>query len=224
MTFVKISFYFKGSQATFCRGIYISMMKLKLFIVLFFTFFLSSCVKQPPANIDNVCHMFKEYPQWYRDAKDVERRWRVPVAVQMAIVHQESKFDAKARPPRGSFLWIFPGKRPSTAYGYAQALNGTWKEYKRENGGMLSSRDSFGDGVDFIGWYANGAYKKAGVPRTDAYSLYLAYHEGVGGYQRKTYLKKPWLVGVAHKVKSRSNMYAAQLNSCQRSLKRHRWF
>jgi hypothetical protein len=197
---------------------------LNIFFLAFFMVLLTSCVKQQPSNIDNVCHIFKEYPQWYRDAQDVERRWKVPVPVQMAIVHQESKFDAQARPPRTKFLWIFPGLRPSTAYGYAQALNGTWREYKRSNGGLFSSRDSFGDGVDFIGWYANSAYKKAGIPRTDAYPLYLAYHEGIGGYQRKTYLKKPWLLNVARKVKARSQTYAMQLNGCKGSLNSRNWF
>lgn len=204
----------------FCFNIF----NFKSCCALLFSFFLVSCVKQPPSNIDNVCHMFREYPQWYKDAKDVERRWRVPIPVQMAIVHQESKFEADARPPRTKFLGIIPWKRPSTAYGYAQALNGTWKEYKAKNGNVFSSRDYFGDGVDFIGWYANNAYLRARVPRTDAYELYLAYHEGVGGYQRKSYLKKPWLIKVSQKVKARSRLYAAQLNSCEGSLKSTSWF
>lgn len=204
----------------FCSDLF----NFKFVFTLILVVLLTSCAKQPPANIDNVCHIFKEYPQWFKDAKDVERRWKVPVPVQMAIVHQESKFEATARPPRTKLLWFIPWKRASTAYGYAQALNGTWKEYKRNNGGMFSSRDYFGDGVDFIGWYANSAYTKARVPRTDAYSLYLAYHEGVGGYQRRSYLKKPWLIKVAQKVKARSNVYAAQLNSCQGTLKSHSWF
>lgn len=201
-----------------------SIMELKIFLVCCCLVSLFGCVKQPPSNIDNVCHIFKEYPQWYRDAKDVERRWKVPVPVQMAIIHQESKFEAQARPPRTKFLWFFPGKRPTTAYGYAQALNGTWKEYKRDNGNLFSSRDYFGDGVDFIGWYANNAYKRAQVPRTDAYPLYLAYHEGIGGYQRKSYLSKPWLIHVARKVKARSQVYARQLNSCHASLASRSWF
>jgi len=206
------------------KDFYTKIMNFNLFILVSLTLLLTSCVKHAPSNIENVCHMFREYPQWYRDAKDVERRWKVPVPVQMAIVHQESKFEASARPPRTKFLWVIPWKRPSTAYGYAQALNGTWKEYKRDNGGLFSSRDTFGDGVDFIGWYANGAYRKAGVTRNDAYSLYLAYHEGVGGYQRKSYMKKPWLIQVARKVKAKSQLYTMQLNSCQGSLKSHRWF
>lgn len=201
-----------------------TLLKLKIYLISALALTLTSCVKQPPSNIDNICHMFKEYPQWYRDTKDVERRWKVPVPVQMAIVHQESKFRARARPPRTTFLWFFPGKRPTTAYGYAQALNGTWKEYKRANGNVFSSRDYFGDGIDFIGWYANGAYRRAGVPRNDAYPLYLAYHEGVGGYQRKTYLQKPWLIQVARKVKARSHVYEAQLRSCQGSLNQRSWF
>lgn len=200
-------------------------MKLKHIFLLFLAVSLTACVsKPPPADINNICNIFKQYPKWYTDAKDVEKRWKVPVPVQMAIIHQESKFNAGARPPRTKLLWIIPWKRPSSAYGYTQALQSTWKQYKQTNGWMWSSRDDFADGVDFIGWYANQANIKAGIPRTDAYTLYLAYHEGVGGYQRKTYLQKPWLVSVARKVKAKSSLYAMQLNSCQGSLKHRRWF
>lgn len=176
---------------------------------------LIGCVSPPPpTRLDNVCRIFKQYPRWYRAAKDVERRWYVPVPVQMAIIHQESKFDGGARPPRGKLLWIIPWKRPSSAYGYAQALNGTWANYKLTNGSLFSARNSFADGVDFIGWYANQATRKAAIRRDDPYNLYLAYHEGIGGYQRKTYLKKPWLMTVAHKVSARAQIYRAQLNHC----------
>jgi len=181
-------------------------------------------VSLPPRDVNNICNVFKQYPRWYADAKDVERRWRVPVPVQMAIIHQESKFNGRAQPGRTKLLWIIPWIRPSTAYGYTQALRGTWSEYKRTNGGMFSARDRFGDGVDFIGWYANQAYKKAGVPRDNAYALYLAYHEGIGGYQRKTYLKKSWLVPVARKVQARAQLYQAQLSSCRGSLPSAPWW
>ena len=191
---------------------------MKLLFVFFYCLFflLASCVTKPPARLDNVCHIFKQYPKWYRSAKDVERRWRVPIAVQMAIIHQESKFDGRAKPKRQGGFWIIPGKRPSTAYGYSQALNGTWANYKQKNGGLLSSRTNFTDAVDFIGWYANVANRRAGIQRDNAYQLYLAYHEGVGGYMRKTYLKKPWLILVSRKVELRSKMYQAQLAQCHR--------
>jgi hypothetical protein len=175
---------------------------------------ISGCVTPPPRDVNNICHVFRQYPSWHHHAKDVERRWRVPVPVQMAIMHQESKFDAQAKPPRTKLLWVIPWSRPSSAYGYAQALDGTWDLYKRTNGGLFSSREHFSDGVDFIGWYANQAHRKAGIDRNDAYALYLAYHEGVGGYMKKTYLRKPWLILVARKVKLRSQVYRAQLSRC----------
>ena len=195
----------------------------RIFLLIALSLGLNSCVSRPPSDVNNICTIFKQYPSWYRDARDVERRWLVPVPVQMAIIHQESKFNARARPPRTKLLWIIPWRRPSSAYGYTQALRSTWATYKLHNGSLLSSRESFGDGVDFIGWYANQAYLKARIPRNDAYLLYLAYHEGIGGYQRKTYLKKPWLITVAHKVKAKAAIYAMQLDSCKGSLKGHRW-
>ena len=193
-------------------------MRFNLFIIMLFSLMLVGCVSAPPRDVNNICNVFRQYPKWYRDSLDVQRRWRVPVNVQMAIMHQESKFNATARPGRTKLLWVIPWRRPSSAYGYAQALTGTWALYKGSQGGAFASRSNFADGVDFIGWYANQAYKRAGIPRTNAYQLYLAYHEGIGGYQRKTYLRKKWLIPVAHKVSARAQIYQAQLNSCQRSL------
>jgi hypothetical protein len=189
-------------------------MRFRIVLLVAVTLLLSSCVSQPPADVNNVCHIFKQYPRWYREAKDVEKRWKVPVHVQMAIIHQESKFNAHAKPARRQILGIIPWKRPSTAYGYTQALSTTWDLYKRSQGWMWSSREDFADGVDFIGWYANQAYVKARIPRHDAYSLYLAYHEGVGGYLHKTYLRKSWLLVVARKVRARAAIYEMQLKRC----------
>jgi len=190
----------------------------KTYLAFFLLMLLAGCASPPPRDINNVCNIFREYPSWYKASLDVERRWLVPVHVQMAIIHQESKFDAHARPPRTKLLWIIPWTRPSTAYGYSQALNGTWANYKHTDGSYFASRNDFADGVDFIGWYANQAYKKARINRSDAYNLYLAYHEGIGGFQAKTYLKKAWLMPVAHKVSARSEIYKAQLGSCKKSL------
>jgi hypothetical protein len=199
--------------------------KLRTALVLGCGFLLTACVSpSPPSDPNNICHIFREYPRWYTYAKDVERRWLVPVHVQMAIIHQESRFIANAKPPRTKLLGFIPWRRPTSATGYAQALEGTWREYKQTNGGFLSSRRDFADGVDFIGWYANLAHRRARINRWDAYSLYLAYHEGVGGYLRKTYLHKRWLIFVARKVKARSQLYARQLKYCSASLKRRFWF
>ncbi|HVT63328.1 MAG TPA: hypothetical protein VHD33_07590 [Legionellaceae bacterium] len=168
-----------------------------------------------PSDVSNVCRIFKENPHWYRHAKSIEKRWWVPVHVQMAIVHQESKFDAYARPPRTKLFSIIPWKRPSTAYGYSQALNGTWALYRKSEGGFFASRTNFADALDFIGWYANQAHRRARIARSDAYSLYLAYHEGIGGYQRKTYMRKSWLPPVARKVAYRAELFRKQLAYCR---------
>lgn len=169
-----------------------------------------------PTDVSNVCRIFKENPRWYRAAKSVERRWRVPVHVQMAIMHQESKFVANARPPRTKLFSMIPWKRPTSAYGYSQALDGTWALYRHSDGGFFASRTNFADAVDFIGWYANQAHRRARISRFNAYDLYLAYHEGVGGYMHRTHLRKAWLLPVARKVANRAQIYHAQLAYCRR--------
>jgi len=179
------------------------------------TMLLCHCITPPPRNVNHICHIFKQYPGWHREAKDVARRWKVPISVQMAIIHQESKFNALAEPPRRKLLGLVPWTRPSSALGYTQALTGTWALYRQKNGAFLASRSRFSDAVDFIGWYANLAHRHNGISRDDAYSLYLAYHEGTGGYQKKAYLKKPWLLHVAHKVATRAAIYKAQLARCK---------
>lgn len=187
---------------------------MKFWFVVVLYLFLTACATPPPQDINHICHIFREYPRWYKDVKRVEYRWHVPIAVQMAIVHQESKFNSTATPPRRRLLGFIPWFRPTSAYGYSQALNGTWRLYKRHQGRFFGSRDKFGDAVDFIGWYADQAHLKAGISKQDAYRLYLAYHEGIGGYLRRTYLYKPWLIQVAHKVSARSAIYKAQLSRC----------
>jgi hypothetical protein len=180
--------------------------------------FVSGCTTSPPQNLDDVCDIFDEYYDWYSAAKEVEKKYGIPIGVSMAFIHQESKFVEDARPPREWFLWIFPGSRPSTAYGYTQALNGTWSEYQKNTGQWSADRDDFIDAVDFVGWYNQKTMKRTGIKKHDAYRLYLAYHEGAGGYLRGTYKKKPWLVKVSRKVDRRAKMYNQQLVQCRSTL------
>ncbi len=193
---------------------------MKLTPILSLILFLASCASSPPQDINNVCDMFEARRSWYKAAKRTEKRWGVPVYVTMAIIHQESKYRAKAKPPRKKFLWIFPGPRPSSAYGYAQALDSTWKDYRKKTGNWSAKRSNFGDAVDFIGWYNHNSYKRNGIKRDDAYSLYLAYHEGNGGFAKKTYRKKPWLIQVSKKVQANSARYKKQFATCKKKLGR----
>lgn len=197
------------------------IMRLKVFrfgIALSLLILLVGCATTPPQNVENVCDIFDEYYDWYSASKQAEKNHGIPIGVTMAFIHQESKFIEDARPPREWFLWIFPGSYPSTAYGYTQALNGTWFEYQKHTGQWSADRDDFVDAVDFIGWYNAQTSKRTGIKKHDAYRLYLAYHEGAGGYLKGTYANKPWLIDVSRKVERRANMYNGQLIQCRDTL------
>ena len=185
---------------------------------------LVGCTTSPPKNVDNICDIFEEKSGWYDDAEDASDEWGTPIPVMMAIMYQESRFQAKAKPPRKKILGFIPGPRPSSAYGYSQAKKSTWKDYKRSAGRYGSDRDDFGDAIDFVGWYNYQSYKRSGISRKDTYSLYLAYHEGHGGFNRGTYRKKKWLMGVARKVEGKANTYQKQLLGCEEKLQSGGWF
>jgi hypothetical protein len=193
-------------------------------IVLFTALLLTGCATTPPQNIDNACDIFREKGDWYKYSKRVFEHYGVPTHVQLAIIHQESKFMYDARPERVWILGVFPWFRPSSAYGYAQVKDETWDWYRTQTTRFGDDRDDYEDAVNFIGWYSDISHKKLGISKWDAYNLYLAYHEGQGGFQRKTYLKKPWLVTVAQKVKRRAERYAGQLKTCEASLDRGSWW
>lgn len=178
----------------------------------------SACSTMPPKNLDNSCEIFFEKDDWYDDANNSYKKWGVPIHVQLAIIHQESRFTYNAKTEMQYFLWIIPIGRVSNAYGYAQVKDETWDWYIDKTGNRGADRDDFDDAVDFIGWYGKLTYSSLGISKWDAYNQYLAYHEGHGGFKRKTYLKKPWLMKVARKVERRAKQYSAQLRTCQKEL------
>ncbi|TAG25612.1 MAG: lytic transglycosylase [Rhodobacterales bacterium] len=181
--------------------------------------FLASCggggSYSAPRQLDDACAIVRERPQYLRAMQATERRWGIPVHVQMATIHQESKFIGNARTPHTFALGVIPMGRQSTAYGYSQALNGTWEEYQKSAGGRRAKRDDIRDATDFMGWYMDQSSQSLGIAKTDAEAQYLAYHEGRTGYANQTYLAKPWLVEVAAKVGARSEMYRQQLEYCR---------
>jgi hypothetical protein len=185
---------------------------------------LGGCAAKTPSNRNDLCAIFQENRKWHKQASQAEQSWNVPVPVMMAIMNQESGFQAKARPPRTRVLWIFPGPRPSTAFGYPQATSGTWEEYRRATGNSRARRDLFGDSIDFIGWYSNNSYQRCNIKQGDAYHLYLAYHDGHTGFNRRTYQKKEWLTGVARQVRKQADQYARQYDQCKTDLQQRRFF
>ncbi|KGJ03355.1 hypothetical protein SAMN04487972_12222 [Paracoccus halophilus] len=168
-----------------------------------------------PRNLDNACAIAAERPAYMRAMQTTARRWNIPVHVQMATIYQESRFIGDARTPHRYALGIIPIGRQSSAYGYSQALDGTWDEYRRATGKRRARRNDIRDATDFMGWYMDGSSRELGISRSDAASQYLAYHEGRGGFSRGTYRGKRWLMDVAAKVSARSEIYRRQLASCR---------
>jgi hypothetical protein len=181
--------------------------------------FLASCGGggnySAPRQLDDACAIIRERPQYLRAMEKTERRWGVPVHVQMATIYQESKFIGNARTPYSYTLGVIPMGRQSTAYGYSQALNATWEEYQDTEGGRRSKRDDIADATDFMGWYMDESSRALGISKDDAEAQYLAYHEGRSGYASQSHLGKPWLVDVAAAVGARSVMYRDQLAYCR---------
>lgn len=169
-----------------------------------------------PRGLDDACAIVDERPSYLRAFREAERKWGVPVPVQMAIIYQESKFIGNNRPPHRYALGVIPTGRQSSAFGYSQALDGTWDEYLRDEGRRGAKRDNIRDATDFMGWYMTLTVKETGVALTDTRNQYLAYHEGRTGYRRGSYNSKSWLLRIAGEVDARADMYAAQLSACGR--------
>jgi len=198
---------------------------VKIWFVGMLALLVNGCATYQPTKVDNVCSIFWGDTDWYEAARDASEKWGTPIWVMMAIIHQESKFVRDAQPERDWFLFI-PLPRRSSAYGYAQAQDPAWDEYVKATHNRGGDRDDFEDAIDFVGWYTDGTQRTLGVSKWDAYSQYLAYHEGRGGYKRGSYKNKPWLKAVANKVKSRAAAYNIQLKRCKADLddKVDSWF
>ena len=168
----------------------------------------------PPKNLNNACSIVEERPSWLRAMSRTETKWGVPVHIQMATIWRESKFVRNAKTPRKYILGFIPNGRRSSAYGYAQAIDGTWDWYQDSTGRFFARRSDFDDASDFIGWYMNESRRRNGIPLTDAYRQYLAYHEGHGGYNRGSYRSKQFLLRAAREVQNQAALYQRQLDFC----------
>lgn len=179
----------------------------------------AGCGRSPPSTINDVCAVFSQrdgfFNSWYADARRASRRHGIPVHVLMATMRVESGFDGDARPPRKKLLGVVPWKRPSTAYGYSQALDGTWDQYRRETGRPMARRTDFTDSVDFIGWYYAKTVKTYRVPRDDAYSLYLSYLSGWSGFGRGSWRNNSHALKTAARTQNFADTYAYQLRGCR---------
>ena len=190
-------------------------------IILFTILIIISACSSVPKNTQNSCAIFEERYLWYKHAKKVEKKWGTPIYIQLAIIKMESDFDWLAKPARQKIFKVIPYKRPSSSFGYSQAVKGTWEQYKKETGNKLATRARFKDSVDFIGWYTNKSETILKISKKDAFKQYLAYHEGWGNF--KHYKKNKKVIGLAKKVEKQADLYKRQLSECSKSLNKNKY-
>ena len=196
------------------------MSKLRNYFLILLIIFITGC-SSIPQNTSNSCSIFNERYLWYKHAKKTEQKWGTPIYIQLAIIKMESDFDWLAKPPRQKLFKVIPFKRPSSSFGYSQAVKGTWEQYKNETGNKLATRTRFKDSVDFIGWYTDKTESLLKISKKDAFRQYLAYHEGWGGY--KNYKNNQKVIVLAKKVEKQSNKYKSQLQDCQKRLNKNKY-
>mgnify|MGYP001385595468 CR=1 FL=1 len=190
-------------------------------LLFIFLFFLISACSSIPKNTADGCSIFYEKYFWYKHTKKTEKKWGVPIYIQLAVIKTESDFNWLAKPKRLKLFKVIPYKRPSSSFGYSQAVKGTFKQYKNETGNKLARRTRFKDSVDFIGWYMNKTEKILKIPKTDVYRQYIAYHEGWGNY--KNYKNNKKVIILAKRVTAQAEKYRKQIKQCQRKLNRKKY-
>ena len=184
-----------------------------LCLVIVAALLLGGCAAGQPKDPNNIFYILKENKGWYKDAKNARKRWGLPVHVGFAFVHRESTFVADAKPPRKRVLGV-PLGRTSSAYGYAQATDEAWTDYKKATGRRFVKRTNFGDALDFIGWYNDRSNKRLRLRKNDTYNLYLAYYNGHSGYAKGAWKKSSTIKGYAKKASRQAAIYAKQLRRC----------
>jgi len=195
----------------------IHLKKIKIILIILA---LSSC-SSIPKNTQNSCAIFEERYLWYKHAKASYEKWGVPIHIQLAFIKKESDFNWLAKPPRIKLFKVIPFKRPSSSFGYSQAIEGTWQQYKAETQNKIATRARFKDSVDFIGWYVNKTSKLLKISKRDAYRQYLAYYKGWGDY--KNYAKDKKAIIYAKSVKETSRKYRKQLKKCKKNLDKNKY-
>ena len=197
-----------------------SLIKNRLIVLVFF---LTTGCSSIPNNTSNSCSIFSERYLWYKHTKRSSETYGAPVYIILAFVNKESGFNRWAKPKRTKLFKVVPYKRPSSSFGYSQAVNKTWELYKTETNNPLALRSRFKDSVMFIGWYINKTNKINKVPLNDSYRQYLNYYLGWGNYAKKTYLTDQNAIIFAKRVEKQSKIYKNQLKECQKNLDKNKY-
>ena len=87
-------------------------------------------------------------------------------------------------------------------------------DYEKQTDRWFTDRDNFADAMDFIGWYNHRSHKELGIPKHDAYHLYIAYYAGPTGYRQGRWKSSPTIKSYAAKVRDQAARYARQMQRC----------
>jgi hypothetical protein len=192
-------------------------MRIRTLLALVLLAVIAGCATAP-RQTRNICAVFDQrdglFTSWQRSAEKAEKKYGVPVPILMATMYTESGFQPNARPPRTKLFGFIPWTRQSTAYGYSQALNGTWDHYQSATGNWGARRTNFSDAIDFIAWYHSQNSQTTGIQLNDAYSLYLAYYSGPKGYMRGDWRSNAQLQKTAQRFAGMAATYQQQLQGC----------
>mgnify|MGYP001966688641 CR=1 FL=1 len=192
-------------------------------LIYFFLFLFTVSCSSVPKYPQNACKIFGENYLWYKSAKKSSETYGAPIHIILAFVNKESGFNRWAKPARTKLFKIVPYKRPSSSFGYSQAVKKTWELYKTETSNPLALRTRFKDSVMFIGWYMNKTKKINKIPINDSYRQYLNYYLGWGNYSKKTYQTDKKAIIFAKSVEKQSKIYKMQLRECQKGLDRKKY-
>ena len=184
---------------------------------------LTGCASEKVSKSDDVCMVYQKNYDWYRAAYHAQKKHHIDANIIMAVMAQESNYTYNARPGKNYVFNFIPWGYKTSAKGYAQIIDGAWDDYKKENNKWFSSRHSFDDASDYIGWYLNKAVKKLHIKRNDSYHLYLAYHQGLYGYKRHEEKHNQKLDLIAKKVQRNTYRYQKEFKQCQNSLWLKHW-
>ena len=168
-----------------------------------------------PKDPDQACIILEHDPTWKPSLLQAKSEWGAPIELVLAIIRHESSFRAHARPHhRRRRFRLFSRGRTSSAYGYAQVLDRTWRWYQRKTHNPNHRRDHFAHAVNFVGWYLHLTHATLHVSFKDYKSHYLAYHEGHHGFKEKSYARKKRLIAYAQEIAETAQRYREQLKQC----------
>ena len=157
------------------------------------------------AQTQDVCGLLGRHAGWSEDLKAAQEKWRVSPGNILAVIDQESRFNAAARGAGAG------GGNPSRNFGFAQANLTTWNWFLRDTGKPSGDRTDFALSADFVGWHFATMERRIGASRDNTTAQYLAYKMGEGGYKRGA---SAGARALASRIAARGRAFDGRLAGC----------